>query len=68
MKEANENYRKLTLSFNYLLPSAMIRFDTVTLARDILLYNTALLHLMRLQSIVCSISMEPTTISDIEWI
>lgn len=46
----------------------MLRFDTITYAGDILLYNSALLWLMRLESILYSTVMEPRTPLDIEWI
>lgn len=46
----------------------MLRFNTVTFAGDILLYNSALLWLMRLESVLFSKVMEPSTPSDIEWI
>jgi len=45
-----------------------LRFDSITYAGDILLYNSALLWLMRLESMLFPIAMEPNTPSDIEWI
>jgi len=46
----------------------MLRFDSIVYAGDILLYNSALLWLMRLESILFPTAMEPSTPSDIEWI
>lgn len=50
------------------LTSTVLHFDSVTLVGDILIYNTALLWLMRLQSVLFSMAMEPSNDDDIKWI